>query len=152
MLPTREEAGNVGAIARGSTSVLPDVPMEVIFVDDSDDDTPEAIRAIESRRAGPAAPPTRRGARPAVSAAPWSQGMRVRAAQWVCVMDADLQHPPEVLEDMLIQAAGNGVRRWSSQAGSARAGASGPPARAEGAVARVVAHGATTLFPRACGT
>ncbi len=37
--------------ARGAAGpVLPDLPVEIIFVDDSDDDTPDAIRRIDSTR------------------------------------------------------------------------------------------------------
>ncbi len=51
VVPTRAEAENVGPLVARLDRVLPDLPVEVIFVDDSDDDTPDAIRAIESSRA-----------------------------------------------------------------------------------------------------
>ena len=51
VLPTREEAENVGPLVARLERVLPDLPVEIIFVDDSDDETPDAIRAIDSSRA-----------------------------------------------------------------------------------------------------
>src|SRR4051812_46514615 len=50
VLPTREESGNVEAIAARLAKVLPGMSVEVIFIDDSDDDTPDAIRRIRSDR------------------------------------------------------------------------------------------------------
>ena len=49
VLPTREEAENVGPLVARLERVLPDLPVEIIFVDDSDDDTPDAIRASTRR-------------------------------------------------------------------------------------------------------
>src|SRR5687768_11953994 len=96
ILPTRQEAGNVEAIAARLADVLPGMPLEIIFVDDSDDDTPEAIRRIRSAR------PVRLLHRPAERR--WGglggavvEGMQMARGEWVCVMDADLQHPPETL-------------------------------------------------------
>ena len=48
IVPTRNEAGNVAALVRRLEHVLPSVA-EVIFVDDSDDDTPAAIAAERDR-------------------------------------------------------------------------------------------------------
>ena len=108
IVPTRNEAGNVRTLVERIESVASRLPVphqrvEVIFVDDSDDDTPAAVAAIESEievtlihrtpdeRAG--------GLGGAVV-----EGMRAAHAEWVCVMDADLQHPPEVLEQLLLEA------------------------------------------------
>jgi dolichol-phosphate mannosyltransferase len=108
VVPTRNEAGNVATLVERIESVagrlpVPHQTVEVIFVDDSDDDTPAAIGAIKSgievrliHREG-----TERvgGLGGAVV-----DGMRSARAGWVCVMDADLQHPPEVLEQLLLEA------------------------------------------------
>ena len=63
VLPTREEAENVRPLVARLERVLPDLPVEIIFVDDSDDDTPDAIRAIDSSRAVYLIHRRRRGAR-----------------------------------------------------------------------------------------
>ena len=78
--------------------LLPQLPpgSEVIFVDDSDDDTVDVIRAVGHsvhvavsvihREAGDRAD----GLGGAVVA-----GLRASTCEWCVIMDADLQHPPE---------------------------------------------------------
>ena len=95
-MPTKNERGNVDALIERLEAVLPTVAMEIIFVDASSDGTAELVE-----EAAAAAQP-RDGARSARSptaaaadsAEPWCRGCGPRAAPWVCVMDADLQHPP----------------------------------------------------------
>ena len=53
IVPTRNEAGNVRTLVERIEAVASRLPVphqkvEVIFVDDSDDDTPAAVAAIES--------------------------------------------------------------------------------------------------------
>jgi putative flippase GtrA len=145
VLPTREESGNVEAIAARLAGVLPGMPIELIFVDDSDDDTPEAIRRIRSPR------PVRLLHRP--SAKRWGglggavvEGIQMARGRWVCVMDADLQHPPEAIEDMLGQAEATSAQvvvasRFRSGGGV------GPFRSARKAMSRVSSRTALTLFP-----
>jgi dolichol-phosphate mannosyltransferase len=145
VLPTKEEAGNVELIAARLDRVLPDVPLEVIFVDDSDDETPDAIRRIRSRRPVRLVhrPPAERsgGLSGAVVA-----GLGVARGEWVCVMDADLQHPPEVIGAMLAQAQSTasdvvvGSRFCSG-------GNVGPFRRARKVFSRAASRIALTLFP-----
>lgn len=102
IVPTRNEAGNVGRLVDELGQVLGGIPAEIIFVDDSDDDTPEAIR--KSAITSPihikliARPPHERtnGLGGAVVA-----GFRAASSPWLCVMDADLQHPPVLVPEML---------------------------------------------------
>jgi dolichol-phosphate mannosyltransferase len=103
VLPTLEEADNVALLVARLERVLPDLPIEIIFVDDSDDETPDAIRAIESTRAVYLVhrkPEARVGGLGGAVVA----GIRAARAPFVCVMDADLQHPPEILEEMYAEA------------------------------------------------
>ena len=93
----------MGPLVARLERVLPDLPVEIIFVDDSDDDTPDAIRAIDSSRAVyliHRRPEERGGGLGGAVVA----GMRAARAPFVCVMDADLQHPPELLEEMYLEA------------------------------------------------
>src|SRR5687768_343881 len=46
VLPTRNESGNVEPLLRRIDAILPDVDVDVIFVDDSDDDTPETVERV----------------------------------------------------------------------------------------------------------
>lgn len=105
ILPTRNEAGNIPEILR-RLAALPATPRpEVLFVDDSEDDTQ---RVIEEQ--APACPWTVRvlhrppsdrvgGLGGAVAA-----GLRIARAPWVVVMDADLQHPPELIPALWARA------------------------------------------------
>jgi dolichol-phosphate mannosyltransferase len=109
VVPTRNEEGNVRKLVERIEQVAPRLPVphqqiEVIFVDDSDDDTPSAVEAIESSdvdvRLIHRTPDQRVGGLGGAVV----EGMRAASADWVCVMDADLQHPPEVLEQLLLEA------------------------------------------------
>jgi len=76
--------------------------MEIIFVDDSTDGTPGAIEALHGRYR----PEIVLVHRPLEQRGDGLGGAVVRGLQmargaWVCVMDADLQHPPELLPRML---------------------------------------------------
>jgi dolichol-phosphate mannosyltransferase len=145
ILPTREEAGNVEAIAARLAHVLPGMPLEIIFVDDSDDDTPDAIRRIRSTR------PVRLLHRPADKR--WGglggavvDGMQMARGEWICVMDADLQHPPETLEDMLAQAEATAAQLVVASR-FCPGGGVGPFKAARKAMSRVSSRTALTLFP-----
>ena len=108
VVPTRNEEGNVRKLVERIEHVASRLPVphqriEVIFVDDSDDDTPAAVEAIESDvevRLVHRTPEQRVGGLSGAVV----EGMRAARADWVCVMDADLQHPPEVLEQLLLEA------------------------------------------------
>jgi dolichol-phosphate mannosyltransferase len=100
IVPTRNEAGNIDPLLTRLERALKDIPFEVIFVDDSTDNTPEAIRTRGSQCGFDvsviARPPERRnGLGMAVV-----EGMKIARADWMVVMDGDLQHPPEVVRQL----------------------------------------------------
>jgi dolichol-phosphate mannosyltransferase len=105
VVPTKNEAGNVAELTRRLGAAAGQLPMEVIFVDDSTDETPEAIAALDSQPRRSIVlhhrPPEQRtgGLGGAVV-----EGLRLAKAPLVCVMDADLQHPPEIVPSMVDQA------------------------------------------------
>jgi dolichol-phosphate mannosyltransferase len=105
IVPTRNEAGNVAALTERLDGILSDRAVEVIFADDSDDETPGAVAAAAAasrhriRLLHRPAEERGDGLGGAVLA-----GMRMARAPWVCVMDGDLQHPPEVVPTLLEQA------------------------------------------------
>jgi dolichol-phosphate mannosyltransferase len=107
VVPTKDEAGNIEELVASLEAVLPLEDAELVFVDDSSDDTPEMIRRAMRRRPGRRIELVHRvgddrtgGLGGAVVA-----GMRRARGDWVCVMDADLQHPPELLPHLLGRAA-----------------------------------------------
>ncbi|WP_172631819.1 glycosyltransferase [Dictyobacter arantiisoli] len=100
--PTRNERDNVRPLLQILKDALAGVRVEVIFVDDSDDDTPAVIQNItqilgtptfhirvEHRAKGPA--------RAGGLATAVDLGLRSARARYVAVIDADLQHPPAQL-------------------------------------------------------
>lgn len=100
IVPTRNESGNVSPLLHRIRTAIPAMPFEVIFVDDSTDDTPEVIEQLKSELDFDVVvihrPVERRnGLGMAVV-----EGIRVARAEWVCVMDGDLQHPPEVIPQL----------------------------------------------------
>jgi dolichol-phosphate mannosyltransferase len=106
VVPTRDEAGNVEPLVERLSEVMPAHPIEVIFVDDSEDGTDAVVAGLARRehcavRLIHREPDTRWGGLGGAVV----DGMRVARAAWICVMDADLQHPPEVLEALVSRAS-----------------------------------------------
>ncbi|MFV0523069.1 MAG: polyprenol phosphomannose-dependent alpha 1,6 mannosyltransferase MptB [Acidimicrobiales bacterium] len=104
--PTRDERDNVSPFLAALGSALPDRRVEVVFVDDSEDDTPEVIDRVGS------------GADVAVKllhrprnerwgglAGAVVDGLDHAAGATVVVMDADLQHPASAVRGLLDEVA-----------------------------------------------
>jgi dolichol-phosphate mannosyltransferase len=148
LVPTRDESGNVAALLSRLGPILTVVNGEVLFVDDSDDDTPSVIAAAGRAAGGPVrmlhrAPGERLGGLGGAVQA----GLATVTTPWTVVMDADLQHPPERIPDLLA-AAGGGADLVVASRYSGNGTAEGLSSR----VRRVGSSGATgvarLLFPR----
>jgi cellulose synthase/poly-beta-1,6-N-acetylglucosamine synthase-like glycosyltransferase len=109
VIPTRNEQENVEPLLEALHQALNTLTVEVIFVDDSDDKTPEVINAaaakmntsqfqiyLEHRVPG--------SERSGGLATAVILGMDKAQADYVAVIDADLQHPPEQLRIFYEQA------------------------------------------------
>jgi dolichol-phosphate mannosyltransferase len=103
--PTRNEQAVIGAFIDSLDRELAGIHAELIVVDDSDDDTP----AVVAERGAAArlevaiihrAPGERDGGLGGAVVA----GIAAARAPWVCVMDADLQHPPSTIAALREQA------------------------------------------------
>ncbi len=105
VVPTKDELGNVADLLARLEVVLPTLEMEIVFVDASSDGTAAFIeqaaetcgrdvvllrQELDRRRSGLGAAVV--------------QGIRAARGAWVCVMDADLQHPPELIAELLEEA------------------------------------------------
>src|ERR687893_962734 len=103
VIPTRNEAGNVPRLVRELGEALAGVDYRVVFVDDSTDETPAVIHAL-SEEDGRISMIHRVSAEQdgGLSTAV-TTGMDAAAgeSEYICVMDADLQHPPEKVREML---------------------------------------------------
>jgi dolichol-phosphate mannosyltransferase len=109
LVPTRNEADNVVPLVERLDAALGGLTAEVIFVDDSDDATPSVVEGAAQARRGRAPlqisllhrPP---GARAGGLGGAVVAGLVQACGTWVCVMDGDLQHPPETILSMLAAA------------------------------------------------
>lgn len=102
IVPTRNESGNVAPLIARLGEALAGIDAEVLFVDDSSDTTPEQVRST----ALTASLPVRllhRTAKERVGGLGGAvlAGLRSAHSDWAVVMDGDLQHPPEVVPDLL---------------------------------------------------
>ena len=109
LVPTRNEAENVDVLIRRLSEALQGIRAELLFIDDSDDSTPDVINnAMRGRStADPMQikllhrrPDERDGRLGGAIVA----GLIEARGTWVCVMDGDLQHPPETILTMLSTA------------------------------------------------
>ena len=100
VVPTRNESPNVGVLTARLATALEELAggWELIFVDDSDDNTPEVVRCL-SRPGGPEVRllHRERGSRPGGLSGALQEGFAIARGRVIAVMDADLQHPPEIL-------------------------------------------------------
>lgn len=98
VVPTRNEEDNIIPLVSKLCQILSDIAFEIIFVDDSTDNTPTVIQSLnnsnvvlihrkEDERTG--------GLSTAVTL-----GIQKATGVYVCVIDADLQHPPEKILEL----------------------------------------------------
>jgi glycosyltransferase involved in cell wall biosynthesis len=107
VVPTRNEADNIAALVQRIDQALAMHPSEIIFVDDSDDATPDIVRSMGAGRNGEG-PITLLHRSPAQRTGGLGgavlEGIRAARGEYVCVIDADLQHPPAALAALLERA------------------------------------------------
>lgn len=94
IVPTFNEAPNIAELVRRVTNVTAGTAAEIIFVDDSTDNTPDVVRDV----AATAQLPVRlihRDEKSGGLGGAVLEGIQVAASDNCLVMDGDLQHPPE---------------------------------------------------------
>lgn len=105
IIPTYNEVANVNPLVEKIHSVLTGYDYEIIFIDDdSEDGTAEAVAELGEKF--PVRVVVRKDKKGLASAV--VDGIGYAAGDVVGVMDADLQHPPEVIPDLL-RALENGA-------------------------------------------
>ena len=144
VVPTFNEGPNVAELVRRLGDVLPS-GADVLFVDDSTDDTPRIIADVAAAAPLPVRLIHREAATGGLSGAV-VEGLRAAeaaGARWVVVMDGDLQHPPELVPGLVERGEADGadVVVASRYTGAGDAGGLDGPARklvskASGALAR----------------
>ncbi len=142
VVPTRNEEPNVRALLDRLRTALAGIDHEILFVDDSDDRTPAAIAAAAGGDARVDLVHREGAERAGGLSTAVLVGIRRTRGEFVCVMDADLQHPPEEIPGMLAVARDGADVVIASRylRGGSRRGLDGTVrrlvSRAAGAVAR----------------
>lgn len=151
LIPTFNEGGNVAELVRQLEEVFDGETIEILFVDDSNDDTPEIIRQVASRSTLPVRLIHRRGAeRIGGLSGAVTTGLHEAHGKYVIVMDGDLQHPPR-LAPVLRETC----HRDNDVVVASRYCGDGDAAGLSSGMRRAVSNGSTllsrTLFPRRVG-
>lgn len=149
IIPTFNEAGNIGELLRRLAGSLPeDLPCAVLFVDDSTDDTPAVIEKAALEHPFPVEVLHRERPEGGLGGAV-VEGVRRADTDWIVVMDADLQHPPHLVPELV----GEGARTGADLVVASRYLPGGSRAGLAGSYRIAVSRGATWLakglFPRA---
>ncbi|MBR2295128.1 MAG: polyprenol monophosphomannose synthase [Clostridiales bacterium] len=99
IIPTFNERDNIRVLVDRIDKALKGVVHEILFVDDSNDDTPEILEAVsrESDHVRYIHRENEKGLATAVLL-----GFRSADGDYLACMDADLQHPPEILLPMYV--------------------------------------------------
>jgi glycosyltransferase involved in cell wall biosynthesis len=102
IVPTRNEAGNIAPLIDAITSSLkPSLySWQLIFVDDSDDDTPEIIATASETRPEVSVIHREPSQRNGGLASAVTAGYAAARGDALVVMDGDLQHPPELVRGL----------------------------------------------------
>jgi dolichol-phosphate mannosyltransferase len=151
VLPTRHEAGTIGAFLARTLRALEGIPAEVVVVDDSDrDDTAGVLLRLRERlglgealvvRHRPAGSVPERTLGTAVV-----DGLRAARGAYVCVLDGDGQHPPEAIPALLAAARRDGADYVGASRSLPGGGAAGLDARLRKLVSRGLAWVARAAF------
>ncbi|MFD7626084.1 glycosyltransferase [Streptomyces sp. NPDC059851] len=149
VIPTFNEAANITELLDRLAASLPaGLPCTVLFVDDSTDDTPEVIEKAAPGCPFPVSVLHRETADGGLGGAV-VEGIKRAAGDWVVVMDADLQHPPHLVPELV----GEGERTGADLVVASRYLPGGSRAGLAGGYRVAVSRGATWLakglFPRA---
>ncbi|QDY78729.1 glycosyltransferase [Streptomyces qinzhouensis] len=148
VVPTFNESGNVRELLHRLTDSVPGrLPCEVVFVDDSTDDTPEVIRSAAQDCPFPVTVIQRETPEGGLGGAV-VEGLRAAGSEWIVVMDADLQHPPALVPELIAAGETSGADLVVASRylrGGSRAGLAGGYRIA---VSRTATWLTKALFPR----
>src|SRR4051812_10812070 len=141
LVPTLNEAANLPELLRRTDAALAGRAYEVIVIDDqSTDDTPAVVADLAARY------PVRLHVRPTAYgglSGAVLEGMRLARGRVFVVMDADLQHPPEKVPELV--AAVDGAAATAGFALGSRYVPGGSTAEKWGPLRRFISRVATLL-------
>jgi dolichol-phosphate mannosyltransferase len=146
VIPTYNERDNIVPLLSQIVPILGDYSWEVLFVDDSRDGTDAIIAdiaATDPRIRLWHRPENRDGLAGAVV-----EGLAEARGTYICVLDADLQHPPHRIPEMLAEAE----RSSADLVIASRYISGGSAGGLDGPFRQLCSHGlkglARTMFPR----
>ncbi|MBC7442510.1 MAG: glycosyltransferase family 2 protein [Ramlibacter sp.] len=140
IVPTFNEAPNVEELVQRIQSALHGRQAEIVFVDDSTDDTPAAIERVAAEAEIPVRLIRREHPEGGLSGAVLA-GLAATVGEWCVVMDGDLQHPPELIPVLLA----SGVEQSADVVVASRHISGGSSAGLSGLVRQLVSTSATVL-------
>ncbi|NUR43288.1 MAG: glycosyltransferase family 2 protein [Streptomyces sp.] len=148
VVPTYNESANIRELLHQITASVPArLPCEVVFVDDSTDDTPEVIRETAKDCPFPVTVLHRDEPVGGLGGAV-VEGMKAAGSDWIVVMDGDCQHPPSLVPELVA----TGQRANAGLVVASRYIKGGSRAGLAGSYRVAVSRGATwltkSLFPR----
>ncbi|MCX4737044.1 MULTISPECIES: glycosyltransferase [Streptomyces] len=148
VVPTFNESANIRRLLHLITDSVPGrLPCEVVFVDDSTDDTPEVIRDAAKDCPYPVTVIHREVPAGGLGGAV-VEGMKAAGSDWIVVMDGDCQHPPSLVPELVA----TGERSGAGLVVASRYIKGGSRAGLAGSYRVAVSRGATwltkSLFPR----
>ncbi|MEL7976725.1 glycosyltransferase family 2 protein [Isoptericola sp. F-RaC21] len=155
VVPTYNEGPNVAELVRRLAAALgpdgegPDVApggAEVLFVDDSRDDTPQVIERVAAAAPLPVRMIHREVPDGGLSGAVVA-GLKAAAGERVVVMDGDLQHPPEMVPVLLATARETGADVVVASRYTGRGDAGGLDGRYRRWVSKASGLLARSMFP-----
>ncbi len=145
VVPTRNEAPNVALLEQRLSAALAGTSdgWELIFVDDSDDATPEVVTGLTNAGRPVRLLHRQAGNRPGGLGGAVQEGFKLARGTVLVVMDADLQHPPEVVPALVAPVlSGEAALVAGSRYGwaGADAGLAGPGRQFVSRVCRALVH------------
>ncbi|WP_394279488.1 glycosyltransferase [Microbacterium sp.] len=147
IVPTFNEGPNVDELLRRLGSALDGRVFEVVFVDDSTDDTPAVIAAAAASAPFPVRLIHRETATAGLGGAV-VEGFRAATSRWCLVMDGDLQHPPEDVPRMIARAERGDVDVVVASRYASGGTSTGLADATRTAVSRVSTSLTKAMFPR----
>lgn len=146
IVPTFNEAPNVAELVRRVAAATAGLDAEVIFVDDSTDDTPEVVRAVAATAALPVKVIHRDTPVGGLGGAVM-EGFAAARSDVCVVMDGDLQHPPEKIPELVARFAASDVDLVVASRYSGEGTADGLADRTRVLVSKVSTTVTKAMFP-----
>lgn len=146
IVPTFNEAPNVRELVRRVAAAVEGIDAELLFVDDSTDDTPDVVRAVADEASLPVRLIHRAAPEGGLGGAVL-EGLREARADLCLVMDGDLQHPPEKIPELYARIAQGDVDVVVASRYAGGGASSGLADRVRVAVSRVSTAITKAMFP-----